>query len=52
MVFCTDRAELSIFITQREKCLDLTSASTLFNVPLLARPQFLFELETMAATAD
>ena len=52
MVFSTDLAELMIFITHCEKCLDLTSASTLFNMPLLARPQFLFEMETMVATAD
>ena len=52
MVFSTDPVESLIFITHREKCLNLTSASTLFNVPLLARLQFLFEMETIVATAD
>ena len=52
-VFSTDPAALPIHIKNRERYLspNHTPASTWLNVASLARPQFLIEMETVAAKA-
>ncbi len=53
-VFSTDPAALPIHLKHRAKYLksDHTPASTWLNISSLARPQFLIEMETVAAKAD